>query len=194
LDIRVVTDFTVGAQVNLSDVVREVLTVREMNPTSPFGAYSLVLAGMQAALLGQAESEWLEAKGKGYGLVNDRQKHELACDVTAFANAEQGGLIVIGLVTRKDRTGQDVISEARGCTPGDLNVEQYVEAVKNRIVPPIEGLAIRITESDEKHFLTIYVPPQPRYLQPFLVKGGVVVEERWTSAAFTITNRVGSDK
>ncbi|MCA2219528.1 AlbA family DNA-binding domain-containing protein [Jidongwangia harbinensis] len=194
LEIRPSLEFTVGAQVRLSDLVREILTARSMSPTTPFGAYSLVLAGMQEALLGQAESVWLEVKSKGYGLTNDRQKHELACDVAAFANTEKGGLIVIGLATRKDGARQDLIGEAPGCAPGDLNTEQYVEAIKNRIVPPIEGLDIRVSESRARHFLAIYVPPQPRYLQPFLVKGGVVVNERWTSAAFTITNRVGSDK
>lgn len=194
LTISPALQFTVTEQLKLTDLIRQLLTRREMTPKNPFGAYTLVLTGNQSALLGQPESEWLEVKSKGYGLQNDRQKHELACDIASLANAEKGGVIIVGLATQKDGIRQDVIHAAPGCAPGEINIEQYAEVAKNKIVPPIEGLSIRMSETDGRQFLVIYVPPQPTYIQPVIVRGGIAANDRWTSAAFTIVNRVGSDK
>lgn len=191
---RPVADATVGECIQLSRVIHQVLTRKSLSPTTPFGAYSLVLAGLSSALLGQSESQWLEVKAKGYGLDNDRQKHELACDLTALANTESGGVIIIGLATRKNSFGQDVVYATPGCSPGDINTEQYVEVAKNRIVPPIDGLAIRLCEASGRHYLAMYIPAQPSFSQPFIVKGGIIANGRWTGAAFTINTRVGSDK
>ena len=53
------------------------------------------------SILGAVESSWLEAKGGPYILQNDRQKLELAKDVTALANSN-GGIILIGFETVRD--------------------------------------------------------------------------------------------
>jgi hypothetical protein len=47
------------------------------------------------------EGTWLEGKSKPYLLSEEPQKWELAKDVASFANAEAGGLIVIGVRTER---------------------------------------------------------------------------------------------
>src|SRR5579863_4430710 len=55
------------------------------------------------ALIGVAESVWLDAKKSPYMLDTPKQKLELAKDVTAMANAA-GGVIVIGFDTERHPT------------------------------------------------------------------------------------------
>ncbi|WP_439427068.1 AlbA family DNA-binding domain-containing protein [Micromonospora sp. LA-10] len=194
LKARFPRDRTIGQIVALSFIFDSLIAYGSVTPGSPDGAFALVTAGMPDALLGQPESQWLEVKQKGYGLQNDRQKHELALDLAAFANCDDGGLIVIGLATSKDPGGQDTISAANGCAPGSLNVDSYAEVVKNRVVPAIEGLNIRVVAHKGRHFLAALVPPQPQQFKPFLVRGGLVSADRVSGAAFTIPQRVGSEK
>jgi hypothetical protein len=52
-----------------------------------------------AALIGLDEDTWLEAKGRNpYDFATPMGRYELAKDVTAFANAE-GGILLVGLTT-----------------------------------------------------------------------------------------------
>ena len=53
------------------------------------------------ALIGIAESVWLDAKESPYLLDTPKQKLELAKDVSAFANSG-GGIIVIGFDTSRN--------------------------------------------------------------------------------------------
>ncbi|MBL6277216.1 hypothetical protein JMF97_13715 [Micromonospora fiedleri] len=185
---------TVGQMVALSAIFESLISNDSIAPSSPGGAFALVVSGMPDALLGQPESRWLEVKRKGYGLENDRQKHELAVDLAALANCDDGGLIVIGLSTSKGAGGQDIISAANGCAVGSLIVDQYSEVAKNRVVPAIEGLDIRVIGHKGKHFLAALIPPQPEQFKPFLVRGGILNGDRVSGAAFTIPHRVGSEK
>ncbi|MEU4472608.1 hypothetical protein [Micromonospora sp. NPDC023888] len=187
-------DNRVGQLIALSRIFENLIANDAITPSSPAGAFALVVSGMPDALLGQPESQWLEVKQKGYGLENDRQKHELALDLAAFANSETGGLLVVGLSTRKDSGGQDTISACHGCTPGSLNVDSYTEVVKHRVVPAIEGLDIRVVAHKDRHLLAALVPPQPQQFQPFLVRGGLISGDRVSGAAFTIPRRMGSEK
>src|SRR5207248_7910160 len=60
-------------------------------------------AGEFAALIGLMENDWLDAKETPYILETQKQKLELAKDVTAMANAG-GGIIVIGYDCEKQLT------------------------------------------------------------------------------------------
>src|SRR5262249_47273790 len=88
----------------------------------------------------------------------------------------------------------DVIRGVPGCSPGTINVEQYAETVRSRIVPNIDGLDMRIVDWGGRHLLAMYIPPQPHYVQPFIVKGGVVKADKVSGAAFTIPRRIGSSR
>ncbi|MEV2241268.1 RNA-binding domain-containing protein [Micromonospora sp. NPDC049891] len=187
-------DRTVGQIVALSFLFDSLIANEEGAPTSPAGVLALMASKIPEALLGQPESQWLEVKQKGYGFENDRQKHEFALDLAAFANCDSGGIIVVGLSTSRDASGQDIITAANGCSPGSLNVDSYAEVAKHRVVPPIEGLDIRVISSNDRSFLMALVPPQPQQFRPFLVRGGVISGDRVSGAAFTIPQRVGSEK
>src|SRR5437763_1414615 len=67
----------------------------------PASALHLLTAGRADLLRGQPESDWLEAKGQPYRLDEESESFELAKDVAALANGPEGGIIVLGLTTRK---------------------------------------------------------------------------------------------
>jgi len=71
--------------------------------TSPKEVLEKLEAGDFAALVGLVESHWLDAKETPYILDTQKQKLELAKDVTAMANAA-GGIIVIGYDCEKEPT------------------------------------------------------------------------------------------
>jgi hypothetical protein len=185
---------SIGQVMVVGNVIQRIMTKEVMQPTSPFGVHSLILTGTVKGLLGQPESQWLEAKQKGYGLDNDRQKHELAMDVAALANTDRGGVIVIGFATKRDDASRDVITSAGGCSLGSLDSGRYAEILQTRVVPPLEGIDIQVVEAERRHFMSIFISPQPDYMKPILVKGGVMEGDRWTGGAFSIPNRVGSSK
>jgi hypothetical protein len=184
----------IGELISIARAVDALLERPTARYGTPVGALSLIRTGAVQALVGQPESQWLEAKRKGYGLQSDGQKHELALDVAALGNTNSGGLILIGLSTQKNAAGQDIIVGAPGCSPGSLLPEPYAEAIKHRVVPSIEGLAIDVVELAGRNYLYILVPPQSSYVQPFLVRGGLLEGGKVGGAAFTIPHRVGSSK
>jgi len=115
-------------------------------------------------------------------------------DIAALANSPTGGVIAIGFTTVRDSAGRDVIRSVPGCGAGSINVEQYVEVVRSKIVPSIEGLDMRLVEWNGRHLLAIHIPSQPHYVQPFIVRGGVVKSDKVSGAAFTIPRRIGSSR
>lgn len=66
----------------------------------------LVRGGHAALLVGQPEGHWLDAKSEEYDLTITRGKLSLAQAVARFANAEDGGLIVIGAKAKKVPGGE----------------------------------------------------------------------------------------
>ena len=76
----------------------------------PLVRSQLVRAARADVLIGQPESQRLDAKGQDYWLEDDAGKISLAQDVARFANGEDGGAIVIGLRTRKLADGEEISS------------------------------------------------------------------------------------
>lgn len=65
-------------------------------------------------LVGLAESEWLDFKKEPYHLDDEKQCFQLAKDVTAIANTDEQGVIVIGVETVQDPDlKEEVASELR---------------------------------------------------------------------------------
>jgi hypothetical protein len=61
----------------------------------------LIRAGHANVLIGQSEGHWLEVKCQHYDLHTEAGKIKLAQTVGRFCNAEDGGLVVIGMSTKR---------------------------------------------------------------------------------------------
>jgi predicted HTH transcriptional regulator len=59
---------------------------------------AIVRAGKFEELIGVVEGDKLECKGSSYRLDDEHERFELAKDVTSFANAH-GGVILLGVQT-----------------------------------------------------------------------------------------------
>jgi hypothetical protein len=155
---------------------------------------ALLQAGHAGALVGMNESQLLEAK-RHLHLEDDKARLELAKDVSAIANSSGGGLLVVGLATRRE-SGRDVVT---GVHPfPDTGQVRRVRAVLDRLVyPPIEGLDVSMVPAGlshlpEDYLLLITVPPQPREMRPFLVTG-VVLNDRVRGSYIGLFERRGED-
>lgn len=184
-----VVDDVIEMAANLSSMLR----FGYADPRRPEGAYSLVLSGRPEILLGQPESDWLDVKRENYGLSDKRQKYEMACDIAAFANAEKGGVIVIGIESEKDANGVDVLARVRPVKAGSVNIQQVSQILHSLIVPPIEGLKIRSAPLNGGDLVVVRVPPQREGVKPFLVRGALV-GEKVTGSFFSIPQRRDEDK
>ncbi|MFE9296219.1 AlbA family DNA-binding domain-containing protein [Streptomyces niveus] len=185
--------WTVVEYTGFFEILTLILQKGRINFTSPSGVRALVMAGIPEALLGSVENDWLDVKRQGYGISAASQKYEFSCDVASFANAEQGGVIVLGIATEVNSSGSDVLCSVVPCRRGSLNVQKYRHALRERVVPPIDGLEIDVVELPAGDVLCVYVPPQPEELKPFLVKGAMV-DGKVSGSYFSIPHRRGSDK
>lgn len=157
---------------------------------APGSAADIVRAGLSEALVGQREQVWLEAKQAPYQLEHNAEKFELAKDVAAFANAAEGGLVLVGATTRRRPMG-DVI-EAINEVPLDLvDVVRYRDILRDRIFPSIDGLNVGVIEhSPGRGLAYIHVPPQSPTKAPFLVRGAEI-DGKMTTAYVSLPTRDG---
>ncbi|WP_433521656.1 AlbA family DNA-binding domain-containing protein [Nocardia pseudovaccinii] len=133
----------------------------------------LLRGGFAEVLVGQPESDWLEAKREHYDLKDEAGQIKLARAVSQFANARHGGLVVIGLATRQ-KAGTDLIN-ALTPTPHDPNIRRkYIQVLQNRIYPLPDRLRVEVISSRAGDYTLIKIPPQPDELKPFLVHGAVI--------------------
>lgn len=159
------------------------------------GALHILRAGCPKLLVGEAESAWLEVKGRPYllsasGGVGTAAKIELAQDVARFANGQVDALLVIGLTTGKEG-GDDVIREVTPAPLSQLNVGQYRQVIDARVYPAPVGLDIeRIDLEEGTGLLLIRVPAQAAEVQPFLVHGAIV-DDRAEGTFISIVQRRG---
>lgn len=120
------------------------------------------------------EDDVFEAKGSApYDFSKPDAQYELAKDVSSFANAN-GGWIIVGLTTKKLQT-----EPVDFVTALDLLAETAFPAValagriNDFIEPPIPSLDVRWIANAATPTLglgVIRIPPQPNVLKPFLIK------------------------
>jgi hypothetical protein len=123
------------------------------------------------ALKGVAESFEVEVKGGPYVLSSERQKHELAKDVSALANA-MGGVILIGFRTERDpQLLGERIEECRPFEHGLCDLNQYRNVLNDWIYPPIQNLQIEWFPSNnvDKGVVAIRVPTEATDGSPYVV-------------------------
>src|SRR6202035_896742 len=84
----------------------------------------LVRAGQPEGLVGLAECSWLDVKGEVYILDRPHGAEELLKDVAAFANAQDGGILLMGFTTRKEND-QEVIDQVRPVPRAVVDLDRY---------------------------------------------------------------------
>jgi hypothetical protein len=123
-------------------------------------------------LLGIAESYNFECKSQPYDLQQPKQQHELAKDVSALANSE-GGLIIVGLKTKKDLTQRlDIVDKIRPFDKSLFNQEKLLSTIEQFVFPYIQNLQIEwhdFLQEEGKGIFSIFVPTQEKSPKPYLV-------------------------
>ena len=96
-----------------------------------------------ADLIGETENQFFDCKSGIYDLTNPSKKLELAKDVSSFANAE-GGFLLLGVQTERRATQSlDAIVELTPFSKALLNIEQCHSVISEWIYPRIENLTVQ---------------------------------------------------
>lgn len=179
----------------LYEVAQSIVTLFEAAATGQMSRETvadLIIGGRADLLIGQPEGAWLDVKSQHYDLTIDRGKISLAEAVSRFANAEEGGIIVVGMDTKRI-PGGELIKSVRPVPIDAAVVRRYRQAIENRIFPFPTALDIRTVETTPGYGLVVIsVPPQEEELKPFLVHGAIV-GDRVQGAYISIVRRSGED-
>ncbi|MER6082960.1 hypothetical protein [Streptomyces sp. NPDC001833] len=136
-------------------------------------AVSLLRAEKGDLLVGQPEGPWLDVKVDHYDLSERSGKISLAQAVARFANAEHGGVIVVGMKAKKVPSGE--IIKAVQPVPLDARMQRkYEMAIEQHLYPPPDYLNIEMVPHGKGMLVVLSLPPQPEELKPFLVHGAIV--------------------
>ena len=128
-----------------------------------------------------------------YNLDSDQGKISLAEAVSRFCNAEDGGIVVVGMDTKKNAGGGEIIKSLRPVPLDPRTDRRYRQAVENRVLPFPTGLTVDIVERGSAHGLVVVtVPRQEEELKPFLVHGAFV-NGNVQGAYISIVRRSGED-
>ena len=152
----------------------------------------LILGGRPDLLIGSPEGAWLDVKSHHYDLTTNLGKISLAESVSRFANSEEGGIVVIGMDTKRI-PGGEIIRSVRPVPFDTATIRRYRQVIENRIFPFPDGLKIQTTETRAGHgLIVISIPTQEEELKPFLVHGAIV-DGRVEGAYISIVRRSGED-
>lgn len=160
----------------LISAMEEVAAVLDAVATSRWDRGSLrsvLLGGTASVLVGQMETSWLEVKTRHYDLSSLRGKVDLASAVARFANAPDGGLVVIGAKTKRGAVGERIAA----ITPMPIEesiVRRYRHVLQEHLYPPPDGMRIDAIPVGSGQIVLLDVPPQPEAMRPFLVHGAIV--------------------
>lgn len=136
-------------------------------------ALGLVARSDEAAFIGRRESEFLDAKGRiGWDLSTLEARYELAKDVSSFANAK-GGVIIVGFgTTAVPNADTDEISSADLMPESEFPVSAIKGSLKDYLFPSIRGLRAFWAPSVHDQtigFGVIEIPAQPEETLPVLI-------------------------
>ncbi|MEU9425403.1 ATP-binding protein [Streptomyces sp. NPDC048342] len=133
----------------------------------------LLRGGHAKILIGQPEGPWLDVKSAHYDLSKSSGKISLAQAVARFANAEHGGIVVVGMRGKKVPGGEEIRDICP--VPHELGIERkYQVALEQHLFPPPEYLEIETVDMPGGMLVLVHIPPQPEELKPFLVNGAIV--------------------
>lgn len=134
---------------------------------------STVTTARFETLIGAIENEFFDAKAQPYQFTaGDHVKRELAKDVSAFANAG-GGYIVVGLSTQASvgHYGEEV-SAIRTLSRALCDPDQYTKIISEWVYPRPKGVIAdwhQYGADPDKGIFVIFVPPQEELNKPFLI-------------------------
>lgn len=176
----------------LSDLYADALDVKALLEASSGDVTretvaELIRGGHVKALLGQPEGDWLEAKSQHADLTTEVGRIRLAQWVAQFANAREGGVVVLGLAT-KNRGSGDVITKVTPLPRESGIRRRYVQVLDTKVIPPIEDLRVEVIAHGDDDLILIEVPPQSEENKPFLVHGAVI-EGKAQGTFFSIVRR-----
>jgi hypothetical protein len=144
-----------------------------VNTTDMTRIVGILRRGDFESLVGMIEDEKVEAKGSPYQLSVDRQKQELAKDVSALGNAG-GGVILIGFETTKDSLNAvERIAATRPFPRAMVDTQQYRDVLQTWVSPPIHSVQIDWypSASDAKVGVAVVeVPPDAANEKPYIVR------------------------
>jgi hypothetical protein len=156
-------------------------------------ARDLIVGGRAGLLVGLPESSWLDVKSQHYNLDTDQGKISLAEAVSRFCNAGDGGIVVVGMDTRKQEGGGEIIKSLRPVSLDARTARRYRQAVENRVFPFPTGFDVDIVETNPGQGLVVVsIPRQEEELKPFLVHGAFV-NGKVQGAYISIVRRSGED-
>ncbi|GAA4505050.1 AlbA family DNA-binding domain-containing protein [Nonomuraea ferruginea] len=156
--------------------------------SDPFIILQMIKMGGAENLIGEAESAILEVKSSPYEMKQDKQwQCELAEDVARFANSENGGLLILGIQTKKV-DGQDRLEKIVPIPRDASRCVRYHQILDSRIHPPISDIDIGAIDHDRGEIAFILVPPQPETAKPFLVQGAYL-DGRFQKGVISIVRR-----
>jgi hypothetical protein len=138
---------TVGDLIRLADDIRALLLAIRTGRADDKVALGLVLGGHAGALVGQPESEWLDAKKQLWELGTPHGNAEAAKDLSAMANAH-GGMVVIPARTTAI-SGREVISEVRDMPIDRIDITQIRDVLRKWVFPPLPDLVTEVIETAE---------------------------------------------
>jgi len=153
--------------------------------------------GVFPQLIGGLENYKIECKRSTYNLAQLSQKRELAKDVSGFANAE-GGIILLGVETRKSLAHpHDEIKAVHGFPQDLLKASQFHNVLRTWIYPSLGNVEIKWFQSKQnisEGIGVIEIPEQSRAKRPFLItktiepsQGGKI--EKITEILFGLVER-----
>lgn len=153
---------------------------------------AIIRSGKFDALLGAVEGGQLECKRTYYRLDDDDEKFELAKDVSSFANAK-GGAILIGVHTDKDTTlATDIIKKIGAFPQSQANVIQYRDVLKDWIYPNLQKLTIDWFPSaanNSEGIVAIIVGNQDQLWRPFVITRTVKNSGKMSTVFFGFAER-----
>ena len=133
---------------------------------------TLLQAGFAESLTGQPEGQWLDVKAQPYA-DTEAGYISLAEDAAAFANSPGGGVLVLGIATKKTTGGEEVLSKIHPLSVDPKRLRKYRAAIDRRVFPPIRNLTVCAVGHDGGELVWIHIPDQADEIRPFLVKGAV---------------------
>ncbi|WP_143050972.1 hypothetical protein [Amycolatopsis pretoriensis] len=152
----------------------------------------LLLGGRADLLIGLREGPWLDVKSEHYDLSEPAGQISLAQAISRFGNAEEGGVVVVGMGTKRV-PGGEVIKSLKPVPIDGSVLRRYRQVLENRLFPFPDRLRIESIESGAGNgVVVVYIPPQEEELKPFLVHGAIV-GDRVEGAFISIVRRSGED-
>lgn len=177
---------------DLADGVRRLIEAADSGTLIRETVVDLILGGRADLLIGLPEGAWLDVKSQHYDMSGDRGRISLAEAVSRFCNAEEGGVVVVGMDTKRV-PGGEIIRSIKPVPVDAAIIRRYRQAIENRLFPFPTGLSIRSVDTSAHHGLVVIsVPPQEEELKPFLVHGAIV-NGKTEGAYISIVRRSGED-